>query len=209
MGIFKIHFLVHRSLKLVPALNYVTQSESSILFLQTESTNSMERSLLKKLLVCKLVTYFSPLYGTSRFITVFTTEHLLPHILSQINPVSALPGWRYISLFFSHLCPGLSSGLFVFGFDIESAYTYLLSAIRATCPAHLVLFCLITLYHMVRNTDRENLCSFVCYLLYLRPKYLPQHLNHENPQLLLPYETPGFTPIQNNRRSYFYCCFSP
>jgi hypothetical protein len=39
----------------------------------------------------------------------------------------------------THLCLGLSSGLFPFGFPTNNLYTFLYSPIRATCPAHLIL----------------------------------------------------------------------
>jgi hypothetical protein len=43
-----------------------------------------------------------------------------------------------------------------------------------------------------------------CYLVLVRPKYLPQHpiVQHSRPTFLPQCERPSFTPIQNNRQIY-------
>ena len=65
---------------------------------------------------------------------------------SQINPVHACHpfSWRFILILLSRLRLGHLSGLFPSGFPIKTLYMPLLSPIRATCPAHLILFSLIT-----------------------------------------------------------------
>jgi hypothetical protein len=66
------------------------------------------RVLLENLAVSQLVKKFPAVYGTRRFVTVFTT------ILSQMNPVHILPSYLQ-KIHFTivlHLCVGFRSGLF-------------------------------------------------------------------------------------------------
>jgi hypothetical protein len=51
--------------------------------------------------------------------------------------------------------------------------------------------------------------SVSCYLVSLRPKYLPQHPILERPQpLLFPqFERPSLTCLQKNRQNYSSACF--
>ena len=67
-------------------------------------------------------------------------------VLRQINPVHAPHpmSWRFIIILSSHLRLGVPSSLFPSGFPTKTLYIPLLSPIRATCPAHLILFDLIT-----------------------------------------------------------------
>ena len=82
-------------------------------------------------------------------------------ILSHINPYPT--SWRYILILSSHRRLGLPSGLFPSGFPTKTPYTTLLSLIRSTWPAHLILHDFITrtiLGEQYRSLS-FSLCSFL------------------------------------------------
>ena len=66
-------------------------------------------------------------------------------ILSQINPVYAPhpTSWWTTLILSSHLHIGLQSGLFPSGFPTKTVQASLISLMKATCPAHLILLDLI------------------------------------------------------------------
>jgi len=47
-------------------------------------------------------------------------------------------------MLYTHLRHGLQSGLFPSGFPTKILYAHLLSPLRATCPAHLIILQVIT-----------------------------------------------------------------
>jgi len=74
--------------------------------------------------------------------------------------------WSWVKFAFtftSHLCLGLPSGLFPSGFPTKTPYTPLLSCIRVTCPAHLILLNSITriLFDEQCRSLSCSLCSFL------------------------------------------------
>jgi len=64
---------------------------------------------------------------------------------ARIQPIPPhFTSWRSILILSPYLRQGLPDGLFSSGFPAKILYTLLLSPIRATCPAHLILLYLIT-----------------------------------------------------------------
>ena len=101
-------------------------------------TCSMEQSHFEKLTGSQLVKKFPSFYGTRTFITAFTSASH-PSV-SWANHTSR----RAILILSSHIRLGLTSGPFASCFPTKTLCTHLLSPIRATCPAHLILLDLIT-----------------------------------------------------------------
>ena len=82
-------------------------------------------------------------------------------ILCQFIPPHPT-SWRSILILSSHLRLGLPSGLFLSGFPTRTLYTPLLSPIRATYTAHLILLDFITrtVLGEAYRSFSSSLCSF-------------------------------------------------
>ena len=106
------------------------------------------------------------------FIAVLTSARQMSQ--SWASSIQSMPphptSWRSILILSSHQRLGLPSGLFPSGFPIKILYTPLFSTIRATCPAHLILFDLIT--RTVFGEQYRSLSSSLCSFLH-SPFYLP------------------------------------
>jgi len=99
------------------------------------------RVLFEKITGSQLVKKFPAFYRTRRFITANTiARHLSLFGGSSIYSTPPHPtSWRSNLMLSFHLRLGLPSDLFPSGFPTKTLYMPLLSPIRATCPAYLIL----------------------------------------------------------------------
>jgi len=104
---------------------------------------------------------------------------LLVPILSQMNPVNTFSPYFLLS---PHLRLGFQSALFLSELRFKIMYRFLISIMRATCPAHLILLDLITLtifgeaYKLWRST--------LCVIRKLRFKVTYHNIFSSHPSIL-------------------------
>ena len=139
---------------------YIFKTESSTFLL----THSMGRVLLEKLIGFHSVHKFPSFYGPRTFVTSFkSAHHLSPSWAISIQSMSPHPTSRRPILILSSLLDlGLPSCLFPSGFPTKTLYTRPLSTKSSTCPAHLILFVLITQAILGEHSSlSSSLCSFL------------------------------------------------
>ena len=192
--------------------NYKTTNILNVIttYLLTYLLTPWSRVLLEKLTGSHLVKKFPAFYGTRKFITALTSaRHVSPSWASSKQSIPLHPtSWRSILILSSNLHLGLPSGLFPSGFPNKTLYTPIHAPIRATRPAHFILFDFITRkilgdeYRSWSSSLRSFLHSPVTSSL-LGPNILLSTLfskNHQ-PAFLPQCQRPSFTPIQQNRQN--------
>jgi len=149
---FYINFLTYLFTYLIPYL---------LIYIFTQCS----RVLREMITGFKVVKNFPAFYGTRKFITAFTTAYNLsiPLARSIQSTPSHRISWRSILTLLFHLCLSLPSGIFPSGFTTKILSTPLLSPIRATCPAHLILLDFITRKVLIERYGSLN--SWLCSLL--------------------------------------------
>ena len=83
-----------------------------------------------------------------------------PH---QTGPCPQPMSWRSILIWSSHLCLGVTIGLFPSGFATKTLYTSPFSPVLATCPAYVIVLDLFTriIFGEEYRSLSFSLCSFL------------------------------------------------
>jgi len=127
--------------------------------------DSIGTILLEKLILTQLSKKFSALYGTLKFITVFSrNRHWSIFWARRIQYPPSQPISLRSILISCHLVLALPSGLFPSDFPSKILHAFLISAMRATYPARLILHNLSTVIMFGEEWKLWN--SSLCSLLY-------------------------------------------
>jgi hypothetical protein len=133
-------------------------------------------------------------------------------ILGKVNPIHTLQSisLQFILIPSSHLHLGLPSGIFPLGFHTKTLYTSLSSPMHTTCLVHFIHLDVICL--MISGNQYKLWSSPSCKFFHshVTPSCLGPNrllitlfsLKHPRSMLFPSYESPSFTPIQNNWRNY-------
>jgi len=147
-----------------------------------EHNNSMDQSPF-----CKPVRKFSAINGTPNFISLQTRAYHF--YLSWTRPIlSNNPDhtilWRII-LMYSSIFAWIFQVVFYSNVSRPKSCTHL-SALRATCPVHLIFLDLIirkNIWWWIQIIKAiVHFSAVPCYLLLLRPRYSPQQTISEHPK---------------------------
>jgi hypothetical protein len=133
-------------------------------------------ALLERLPVVQALDRFPAFYGSRRFITAFTRAlQLYPFWVRPIQfTLSHTISSRSILILPTYLLLDLPSVLLPSMFYTNNLYTFLLSPIRATCTAQLILSDLIII--IIIGEGYKSLSSSLCSFLHLpslRPSLVP------------------------------------
>ena len=134
-------------------------------YLLTHLLTLWSRVLLEKLTGSAASQEIPRIFGTWRFITVFTSaRHLSLSWADSIqSPQTPPTSWKSILILSSHLRLGLHSGLFPSGLPTRTLCTPLPSPIHATCPTHLILlnFTTCKIFSKEYRSLSSSLCNFL------------------------------------------------
>jgi hypothetical protein len=144
-------------------------------------------------------------YGTGKFVTVFTTVCHLSSWARQIRSMSShITASKPVLRLSSHLRLGFPSCILSSDFIIKILHAFLFSSVLDACPAHLIRFDLIT--RIIFGKEHWSLSSTLCSLLqspvtsYLLDSNISSSVPYfRKPSISVP---PSVRETQNNSSSF-------